>query len=221
MWAMPLLAAATGTLLALLLLRRYLAAAEPDLLAWAGALLLLAGAAACALAGSLNGWSEFTAKAYYLGAAVLFTACASLGSAYYNSPRVIGHIWLVVVGLAAAVAGVLAATARVDLEELSAGGPGWSAIETGDALVGLVVALSSLGTLIIVAAAVYAFVYRRAALGQGLLAAGVMSVALAGSLARLDDWEWAFLGWLPGLVMVYAGATLADRAPRARFSSLP
>lgn len=216
MWVMPLAAAIISGIFSGILLRYYLAEGSPFLLAWSLALILLGVAAACATLGSIDAWTEFTAKAYYLAAAALFTACMSLGSVYFNAHRIIGHVWLAVVLLAALVDAYLLAGAAID-PSVSAGSPepGWQAIETAGAIAGIVVALSSIGTAILVAAAIYALVLRRAALAQVAVAAGVLLVALAGSLGRLDAWEWIFIGQLPGMVVIFAGASLARRFGQA------
>ncbi|RJQ43206.1 MAG: hypothetical protein C4534_08415 [Gaiellales bacterium] len=215
---MPLAAVVAGASLSGMLLRRYLDSRKPDLLAWSASLLLLATAAACALAGSLDAWPELTAKTYYLCAAVLFTALASLGTVYYNTPRIIGHVWLAVLTLASAITAVLLAGAAYDEGKLEeATGPGWLAVEAGETLTGIVVAISSIGTVILVAAAVYGLVYRRAGLAQTLLALGVLLVAVAGGLARLDAWELASMAQLPGMLSIYTGAIRADRFPGGRF----
>lgn len=223
MWLMPLTAIVAAGITAGMLLRYFLAERNPALLAWSAALMLLGAAAACAFAGSIDGWTELTAKTYYLVATALFTACMSLGAVYINTPRIIGHVWLAVLLLATLTAGFLLAGAEVDPVVLSGSpGPGWQAVATAGLLGDTVVSLRSIGTLILIAAAVYALVYRRAAAGQALVAAGVLSISLAGALARLDAWEWVFLGQLPGIVVVFTGAVLATRyRPEEQATSRP
>ncbi|MHB0915795.1 MAG: hypothetical protein ACYC5A_09130 [Thermoleophilia bacterium] len=211
MWVMPLAAALAAALLSGILLRYCLAARSPSLLAWSVALMLLGIAAACAFVGSFDAWTALTAKAYYLAAA-LFTAYMGLGAVYYNLPRIIGHVWQAVLLLAAAVATYLLAGAEVDRPALAGSAePGWQAIDTGGFTSGTVIALGNVGLAILVAAAVYALVQRRAALAQAAIAAGVLLVALAGSLGRVDAWEWAFIAQLPGMAVIFAGAMLAVR----------
>lgn len=216
MWVMPLAAAIIGTTFAGFLLRYYLAGRGPFLLAWSFALMLLGVAAACAFIGSIDAWTELTAKVYYLAAAALFTAFMSLGSVYFNAMRIIGHVWLGVVLLSAAAAAYLLSGATVDLSvQATSPEPGWQAIETAGAIVGIVVALSSIGTAILVAAAIYSLVLRKAALAQVAVAVGVLLVAVAGSLGRLDAWEWIFIGQLPGMVLIFAGALMANSSGQA------
>ena len=213
MWVMPLVAAVTGVVCAGLLFRAYFVERQPALLAWSVSLAILVVAAVSAFIGSADGWNEFTAKVYYLSEAALFASYMGLGAVYFNTLRIIGHVWLAVLLLATVVAALLLARAGIDDNAFTGTlEPGWRAVEAGNLLTGVVVALNSIGTIILVTTAVYGIVYRRAGFAQVLVAAGVLLVALAGSLARLDDWEWLFIAQLPGMLMIFLGAMMAGRS---------
>lgn len=215
MWVMPLMATLTAGFTAGMLLRFFRDGRDPALLAWSVALMLLGTAAACAFIGSIDAWTVLTAKIYFISATALFTACMSLGSIYFNAARIIGHIWLVVLLVVSATAVYMLWGVAADNQALAGSAePGRRAIDNTGLMGDTVVALSSIGTLVLVTAAIYALVYRRSAGPQAMIAAGVLLVTLAGSLNRLDAWEWAFLAQLPGMLIVFAGAVAAGRVPR-------
>lgn len=213
MWFLPLGATVISMFAAGMLVRLGLSGRSPATLAWSLALFLFALASACAFTGSFDGWTAFTAKAYYLTAAILFTGFMSLGSVYFNAPRVIGHVWLVILGGVAVLSTIALAGTGVDEATLSLGdGPGWSALEPSNMLIGVMTALSSIGTLVIVVAAVAGLVYHRAGPEQVLVAAGVLMVGFGGALARLSDWEWSSAGQAAGILVILFGAYRLTRA---------
>lgn len=213
MWIFPLLTTVIALFAAGMMLRFFLAFKGPEYLAWLFSFLIIAVASACAFIGSYDGWGEITARIFYLGAIALFTGYMSLGSVYINAPRVIGHVWsAILLAISILIAFVLAG-ADVDTTLLvSPDAAGWRAIEVSSLMAGIVSALSSVSTLIIVVAAVAGLVYRRAGWEQVLVASGVMLVALAVALARLDDWEWTSAGQAVGILVILFGVLRLTRA---------
>jgi hypothetical protein len=206
MWILPLLAVLIVLFTAGAVSRLYLSRRQPAFLVWSFSLGLLAIALACVFLASIDVWTALLAKTYYLAAIVSFAAFMSAGTVYFNTPKIIAHIWLAVLALASLVAVVLLAGSPVDALELSHNeAPGWRSIDVSQALLGLATAMSSIGIVILVVAAAYSFVYHRAGTAQVLVAAGVLTAVASGSLYRLDDYQWASLGQALGALVIFAG----------------
>ena len=202
-------------------------------LAWTAALAVgCAGTVAFALSAALGG-NALLFRAYYLGGAVLTAPLLGVGSAYLLARPIWARLLLAVTAAVTigAMAGLL--TTPIPAAGLRALGigPGTTLVHATLVVVAVVVG-NSLGTIAVVGVAL-ASIWRAiragapAALawGNGLIAAGTLAIAAAGSLARLGAGAGFWVTMTAGWCVVYggvrvtsgtrprAGAALAEGAP--------
>lgn len=215
MWILPLAATLISAICAGIPLRYWYGSRHPAHLMWFLALTGIAVAAACLFLGSVSGWTALVAKLYYLLASVAFTGGLSLGTAYLLAPRVIAHIWLVALVASAVTIAILLAGTGVDMGKLSDEGmAGWKAIDAGGALPGVAATINSIGTLVLLTGAVYAFVYKRLAAASALIAAGSLVIYYGSNIvAAASTYELASLPQIAGVLVVIAGITMTREAP--------
>lgn len=214
MWVLPLISTLVSSICAGVSLRFWFARRHPAHLMWALALTGIAVAAACMFLGSTSGWTPLLSKLYYLLAAVAFTGGLSLGTAYMLAPRVIAHIWLVsLVGAAVAIT-ILLAGADLDAASLSEGAAGWKTIDSEGALPGVAATINSIGTLVLLTGAVFAFVYKRLAGAMMLVALGGLIVYYVSNvLGTASTYELASIGLILGVLVVTTGIVMTRAAP--------
>ena len=215
MWAFPLAAALISALFAGIVARQYGPRRHPALLAWAVALFIFAIASGCDFLGSISGWTAFTSKLYYLCGATVVVGYLGLGTLYLLAPRRLARAWLVAMLLITALAAVLLARSGMDRGALASGaGPGWKAIQKPALLTVLAIAVSSIGTIILVGGAVYSAVFRRLPLANILIAAGTLIVAGGSSLSNLGRYELQSIGQAAGIIVMFAGFLLTMSGSR-------
>jgi hypothetical protein len=185
---------------------------------WAIGLLLFAAASAAAAYGTADGWGSISFRIYYLTGACLCVAVLGAGSAFLALPRTLALIIFGMTVSAAIGATVTVLIAPVDtaafagLHGLQA--PPNSAI-AGHAAI-WAIAMNSVGTLLLVAGAVVSLV-RRVRIGpNAAILAGVIVIALAGTLTRFGGQETLYLGQMVGLIVLGAGMEWANRVGQAR-----
>ncbi len=155
-------------------------------------------------------------RVYYVGGALLTAPLLGLGSAYLLPNVLWARIYLVItiIGGTLGVVGIVsqpishAALTTLDY------GPGSTIIHSALALAPLIV-LNSLGTVSVVGVGLWS-VYRSAARhapwvfvgGNGLIAAGTLIIAAAGSMARLAHGAGFWGGMTAGWVVLYLGVAL-------------
>jgi hypothetical protein len=207
MWAPPLATALLCGFFAGVALKSRSRGADPSFVWWSIALAGVAIASACLFLGSFSGWTPFIARTWYLFGAVTLVAFFSVGMAYLLAPRPIAHIWAAVVVLAAFLSLFLLAGAPVDGEALTvAGEPGWKAVESPWLLSSLSSAMGSLGILVMLTGAVFAYVYRQFTFAAILLAAGAIVIHYgANIIAAFGGYELSSLGYLAGAFLIMAG----------------
>ena len=184
---------------------------------WAVGLLLFAAASAAAAYGAADGWGSVAFRIYYLAGACLCVAVLGAGSAFLALPRPVA---LIVLGMALAAgvgATVTVLIAPVDAAAL-AGAAGLHA-PPNDAIGGhaklWAISLNSAGTLLLVAGGA-ASLLRRRRIGPSLaILAGVIVIALAGTLTRFGGEGTLFVGQMIGLVVLGAGMEWSARSGAA------
>lgn len=212
MWIFPLTAAIIAAVFAGALMRRYFVSHNPAQLVWVAALLMFGIATACDFIGSLSGWTPFIAKLYYVTGATIVVGYLAAGTLYLLAPRPIAHIWVLIMLGISGVAIVLLAGAPTDELILKAGTePGWKAIEKPPLLTGLAISVNSLGTLILVAGAIYSAVFRRYPAANILIAVGTLIIASGGALTRLGRYEYQSIGQAVGIIVIFIGFLMTTR----------
>ena len=180
---------------------------------WALGLLLFAAASAAAAYGTADGWGSISFRIYYLTGACLCVAVLGAGSAFLALPRTLALIIFGMTVSASIGATVTVLIAPVDtsafatLQGLAA--PPNSAI-AGHASI-WAIAMNSVGTLLLIAGAVVSLL-RRVRIGpNAAILAGVIVIALAGTLTRFGGQETLYLGQMVGLIVLGAGMEWANR----------
>ncbi|MBI5870440.1 MAG: hypothetical protein HZB44_05705 [Actinobacteria bacterium] len=221
MWILPLIATIVSALFSGIVFRQYLERRNPAHLSWAAALFLFGIGTACDFLASLSGWTPLIAKVYYLTGATVVVGYLALGTLYLLAPRRIARIWLALMLLATVTAIIMLAGAEVDPVKLrSEAESGWKAIDRPAALSAMVIAINSIGTLILVAGAAYSALYRRYTRANILIALGTLVVALGGSLMRLGHYEFQSVGQTAGITIMFAGFLMTMK-PQERQSAQP
>ncbi|MDO8737188.1 MAG: hypothetical protein Q7K29_08950 [Thermoleophilia bacterium] len=217
MWALPLTATAISALFSGIVFRQYLERRNPAHLSWAVALFLFAVGTACDFLAIVSGWTPLIAKTYYLCGATVVVGYLALGTLYLLAPKRLAQAWLILMLTATVFAVILLAGAEVDPVKLrSDAEPGWKAIDKPAALSVIVMAINSIGTVILVAGAVYSAVYRRYMLANILIASGTFVVAAGGSLMRLGHYEFQSGGQLAGITIMFIGVLLTMKPSEKR-----
>jgi len=191
------------------LVRRFRRQRAPEFGAWSAALAAYALAAGALAWGAAAGWSEPAFRLYYLGGALLTAALLGVGSLLLVGRRRIVPIALVYTGIAVGVAiavpiqGELSGTDVPEAQDV---------LELWPARVVAIVG-NSLGTLAVVLVALATF--RRRALGNALILAGVGVAALGSGLAGLGVGALAPIVAVAALLL-YAGFVAPATALRRR-----
>ncbi|HLF68479.1 MAG TPA: hypothetical protein VI503_03975 [Gaiellaceae bacterium] len=190
------------------LARRFRERRAPELAAWSGALTAYALSAGALAWGAAAGWSPAAFRVYYLGGALLTAALLGAGSLLLVGRRRVVPVVVAYTGLAVGVA------LAVPVEGIS----GTAVPEAQDVLELwpariLAIAGNSLGTLAVVAVAV--FTARGRPLGNTLIVAGVLVAAFGSGLAGHGVGSMApFLA--AAALLLYAGFVLPTRRARPR-----
>lgn len=199
---------------------------RPHQLAWAVALGAGCAGTVAFILSNLTGGDPLLFRLYYLGGAVLIAPLLGVGSAYLLGKPLWARLMLavaVVSGVCALVGLVGAPLSRGALAALGIA-PGTTLI-TAPLVVVAVIVGNSLGTVAVVGVAVASLLRAwrggapaRFAWGNGLIAAGTLVIAAAGTMARLGHgagfWATMTVGWC----VVYTGVTTvsAVRLPAAQ-----
>jgi len=180
---------------------------------WALGLLLFAAASAAAAYGTADGWGSISFRIYYLTGACLCVAVLGAGSAFLALPRTLALIIFGMTFSASIGATVTVLIAPVDTSAFAAlqglAAPPNSAI-AGHASI-WAIAMNSVGTLLLIAGAVVSLL-RRVRIGpNAAILAGVIVIALAGTLTRFGGQETLYLGQMVGLIILGGGMEWANR----------
>jgi len=227
--AFPVITALVLAVLTLAVLGQWRARRRPHQLAWAVSLAWGLVGALAYVGSVLAGDNAWLFRLYYMGGAVLIAPLLGVGSAYLLPNRLWARLLLAVTMLGAVLAAVGLTAFPLDTAALAdlASGPGSGAVTSPLVIVPLIV-LNSLGTIAVVGVAVrsiFQAVFRRRpwtfVWGNGLIAAGALCIAAAGSMARLGHgagfWGTMSVGW----IVVYGGFALmaAVAAPETRVAT--
>jgi hypothetical protein len=180
---------------------------------WALGLLLFAAASAAAAYGTADGWGSISFRIYYLTGACLCVAVLGAGSAFLALPRTLALIIFGMTVSASIGATVTVLIAPVDTSAFAAlhglAAPPNSAI-AGHASI-WAIAMNSVGTLLLIAGAVVSLL-RRVRIGpNAAILAGVIVIALAGTLTRFGGQETLYHGQMVGLIILGGGMEWANR----------
>ena len=190
---------------------------------WALGLLLFAAASGAAAYGTSDGWGEASFTVYYLTGACLCVALLGAGSAFLALPRSVALVMLGALVTACLGATVSIILAPVD-SALLAAAEGLGA-PPNDALGGnaylWAIAMNTVGTVLLVAGAAVSIARRRKPGPNAAILAGVIVIALAGTLTRLGGEELLYVGQLVGLLVLGGGMEWANRSLPARVEPVP
>ena len=185
---------------------------------WAIGLLLFAAASAAAAYGTADGWGSVSFRIYYLTGACLCVAVLGAGSAFLALPRAVALVvfGMTITAVIGATVTVLLApvdvTAFADLHGHAA--PPNSAIGGHAAI--WAIGMNSVGTLLLVVGAVVSLLRRIRTGPNAAILAGVIVIALAGTLTRFGGQETLYLSQMIGLIVLGAGMEWANRSGQAR-----
>ena len=165
---------------------RYARRRRPHQLAWAAGLAMFTLAALAGVLARSGGATETEYRVFYLFGAILNVAWLALGTVYLLAPRVARRaLWAVLVFTAVAALAVF--TSPVDLSAATDTGKGFDQAPLPRILAGIG---SGIGSLVLIAGALWsawAFLRQRhqgrRALGNIVIAAGVLVAALGGTAA--------------------------------------
>lgn len=193
---------------------------KPDRIVWTIAFAIFAVAAGAEVIGSLTSWSEPLVRVYYLTGAVLVVGYLALGEGYLLAPQRIARWAPGLTILVTALAATLVIDAPIDAALMAE--EGWDALERGPALVALAVGINTLGTLVLVAGALYSAwkfrklgIQRERMIGCILIAVGTFAVASGGTLTRFGQQEYLYIAMSIGVTIIFAGVLQTRRRPAA------
>lgn len=134
------------------------------------------------------------------------TSGLALGTLYLLAPRKVANLWLALMVAATVFSIILLAGAEVDPIKLKSDTePGWQAINRSALIKIMMIAMNSIGTLIIAGGAIYSALrgrYRRANI---LIVIGTLIVAMAGSLATFGRSGFHSIGQAIGITVMFIG----------------
>ncbi len=220
---LPLFASLVAFVCMVLVVRDALRRPRPDKIAWAIAFALFGLAAGLEVVGSLAGWTAAGARLYYLAGAVLVVGYLALGELYLLAPKATARLGPGITLLVTALAATITFAAPVDAARLEV--EGWRAIERNPALISLAVLINGLGTVVLVAGALWSAwrfwrsgTNRHRMIGCVLIALGTIAVAMGGTLTRLGQPEYLYVAMAIGVAIIFAGylETRRSDAPRKR-----
>jgi hypothetical protein len=201
---------------------------RPDKVAWVIAFAVFGIAAAAEVLGSLSEWTALLTRIFYLTGAVLIVGYLAVGELYLLVPQKISRYAPGVTLLVTAIAATLVFNSPVDEAKLA--DDGWEALERGSALTALTISLNSLGTLVVVGGALYSAwrfkklgIQRHRMIGCVLIAVGVVTVALGGTLTRLGQREYLYIAMSIGVALIFWGVleTRRSDAPKMAIEPAP
>ena len=222
-----LLATIVSAAFAATLWTQYRSRPRPYLRIWAVALALYAVAALTEVIGAASGWNPLLYRTYYFLGGIILVGLLALGSISLLTPRYsrAALLTLVVLG-GVGLAGVVGANlqlARLDTHQV----PDADTIRVQGGLFDVIAILMAaliniVGTLILIGGAAWSAygAWRRGGaparvLTNVLIAAGAFIVASASSLTRVFHiYEVFYLGQALGVLVMFGGFLMAQRAPR-------
>jgi hypothetical protein len=225
----PVLSTLISALCAAVLLRDHIRRPRPDKLVWTVAFVMFALAAGADAFGRTFGWSENLARLYYSTGPALVVMFLAVGELYLLFPKLMGRFAPGATILLSAIWVTTVLNASIDKTKLE--DDGWEAIERGDAMVALTIAINSIGTLIIVGGLVWSIwrfwksgTHRQRMIGCALIAVGTIVVGLGGTLTRLGHYEYLYIAMSIGVGSIFAGVIWTRRpegGTRPATSSIP
>jgi hypothetical protein len=205
---------AVGLVLTLWIGRQWLARRRPHQLAWTVAFTLFTIGVACQLAAALTGWSGPLYRIWYLSGALLAAAWLGHGTVLLLAGPRTARVLTLLLATASVVAGGIVLAAPIDLALGTAGG-----IASGAGYPGQVRLLTPIfnvygtGALVIgVALSLSKYLWsggngRRTA-GTAVIGAGVLVIALGGTLSRAGIPAALYASELVALLIILAGFSL-------------
>jgi hypothetical protein len=209
--------------MAAVMTRRLKDRVRPHEAAWTVAFLLFALASVSQVVADVWGWSTLLARLYYVCGATLVVGWLGLGTLLLLvRQEQIGKIALWVTLLLSGFAIGLIVQTDVDARALATSG--WHALAKPLPLTILTIGFNSVGTFLLVGGALWsAWAFwrrggqRNRMIGCALLAAGALTVAAGGSLARFGHDEYLYIAMSAGIGLMYYGY-LKTIQPRVRSS---
>jgi peptidoglycan/LPS O-acetylase OafA/YrhL len=201
---------------------------RPDRVVWSIAFGMFAIAAGAEVIGSLSEWTAPLAKVYYLTGAVLVVGYLALGELYLLARPRIERFAPGITLLITALATTLVINTPVDTAALAE--DGWDALDNSSALTALTISINTIGTVILVAGALFSAwkfrkqgIQRHRMIGCLLIAIGTVVVAMGGTLVRFGHHEYLYIAMAIGVVVIFAGVLetrRTDNSARSRRSEL-
>jgi hypothetical protein len=220
--AYPLAVALVSAAFAGMVLQQYVARRRPHQLIWAIALLMSALGSGAYVLALPPGSSPTAFRIYYALGGMLMPAWLGLGSIFLAAPRRLADAALAFLVNASALGLGALLVADLDQNQLAVlnGGPGTRLVETGPWLP-ITILLNTLGVVAVVGVAVHSAIQlarrkgsARLLTANGLIAAGVIIVGIAGSLARTGLPQLFWVTMLAGWIVIFAGFLTASAGSR-------
>jgi hypothetical protein len=170
-------------------------------------------------------------RVYYALGAVLMPAWLGLGSLFLAAPRRVAERTLAAVVNVGALGAAAVVVAPIDIAAFGQlnGGPGAGVLQPGVWLP-ITILLNTFGVVAVVGVAILSAIRlvrrqgsRQLVLANSLIAAGVLIVGIAGSMARTGLPELFWLTMLAGWIVIFAGFLLIQPAasPGFRLDTVP
>jgi hypothetical protein len=214
---LPLSVTVAGAIFAGVLFSRYFGAKRrPHELIWAIAFSLFAIGAACQVYADLaHGWTDLSARLFYLAGGILNVGFLGVGTVYLMYSRRVANSALALMLLFTLVAAAVVFTVPVEAAALHQE-PGYKAVVATSSAPRILAAISnSVGTILVVGGALWSgFVFlrkrimRQRMIGVFLIAAGTFIVAVGGTilgLTGLTNPEYHYIGMLVGVIVMFVG----------------
>jgi hypothetical protein len=212
---------AVSLLLTLWIGRQWLVRRRPHQLAWSVAFALFAIGAASQLTAALIGWSEPLYRIWYLSGALLAAAWLGHGTVLLLASARTARVLTLLLAAASVAAGGIVLAAPIDLALGTAGGPASGAGFPGQVrLLTPIFNVYGTGALVIgVAISLSNYLWsggngRRTA-GTAVIGAGVLVIALGGTLSRAGLPEALYVSELVALLIILVGFSLTASPGRS------
>jgi hypothetical protein len=211
---------AVSLILTVLMSRQWVARRRPHQLAWSIAFAIFAMGVACQLAAAVIGWSGPLYQVWYLSGALLAGAWLGHGTVALLAGANRARVLTLLLAAASVTAGAIVLAAPVDLALGTGSGPAsgagfpsyvrlltpiFNVYGTGALVIGVVLSLSKY---------LWSGGNGRRTAGTAVIGAGVLVIALGGTLSRAGVPEALYLSELVALLIILAGFWLTGSAGR-------
>ena len=195
---------------------------QPALLLWTLGLVCYATSTGAQAVGEVVGWPPLLYRLWYLAGAFYTAALLGMGSLYLVAPRPVAHGVMVCLGIGLLAVAPLVLLAPLDPAGLPSPGEAPTGQAIHEAIRKATVQFNIFGTLALILGALWGAVHywrqgrSPRAYANLLIALGALLPSFSTGLTRFGITAPLALGQLLGLVLILAGAELAQRSGRSR-----